>query len=79
MFKRSYKIEVVTIATIIALAVIVKYLSSISKVALKKECLIELNRRVSGKVDQAYYNDDFNVKAFVIFLRMVTNMSHQFS
>jgi hypothetical protein len=59
-------LSLIIIVFIIAFIAIQKFLDHINQNQNRSDCYYELNRNVSGVVSKAYYDDDINVKAFVI-------------
>lgn len=45
---------------------LIKFAKHRSKINTSKSCDIELNREINGVVDHFYFDNDINVKAFVI-------------
>ena len=74
MSKSSFGKNLISIVVVIAIAyvlvdmfIIQKFQDKKNKENNKKECLKELNRNINGVVSAAYYDDNINVKAFVIY------------
>jgi len=66
-FSSGKALLIITIVAILIFLIMQKYQDRRNANENRNACYTELNREVSGTVARAFFDDDINVKAFVIY------------